>query len=384
MSSKRANGEGTIRQRKNGSWEGLYTAGRDENGKLIRRSVYGKTKTDVARKLIAVTNDLNQGIYVAPDRITVGEWFDIFLKEYNRSVKASTIAQYEYQIRKNIKPTLGTVPLQKLTTPMIQKLYNVLSDTLSAKSIKNLHGVMHKGLNQAVRCQYIKSNPCLACELPRVEKHEMLTITGNDLRNFLNEIKGKPFEWLYYVDVFTGMREGEIIGLTWDCIDFNKGIIEIKKQMKRERKLSGSNEYIFDSLKNGKSRVISPAPNVFSALKKVRMIQRENQLKHGSSFKNQDNLVFTDEYGNHLCAPTVWSNFKKRAEAIGLPAVRFHDLRHSFATLSLENGDDAKTVSENLGHATVAFTLDVYGHVTDKMKKESANRMQSLIEALEG
>ena len=98
MSSKRANGEGTIRQRKNGSWEGLYTAGRDENGKLIRRSVYGKTKTDVARKLIAVTNDLNQGIYVAPDRITVGEWFDIFLKEYNRSVKASTIAQYEYQI----------------------------------------------------------------------------------------------------------------------------------------------------------------------------------------------------------------------------------------------------------------------------------------------
>jgi len=381
---KRSNGEGTIRQRKNGLWEGVYTAGKDEKGKLIRRSVYGKTQKEVSQKLTALTNDINTGLYIAPDRITTGEWFDLWLKEYNGSVKAATLAQYEYQIRKNIKPVLGNTLLQKLTAPMIQRLYNSLKETLSAKSIKNLHGVMHKGLNQAVLCQYLKSNPCLACQLPRVEKREMLTLTGDDLRRFLAEIKGKPFEWLYYVDVFTGMREGEIIGLSWDCVDFNKGIIEIKRQMKRERKLSGNNEYIFDTLKNGKSRIIAPAPNVFAALKKVKATQAADKLKHGENYNNEDNLVFTDELGRHLCAPTVWHTFKKRVAAIGLPDVRFHDLRHSFATISLENGDDAKTVSENLGHATVAFTLDVYGHVSDRMRKESAARMQGYIDALGG
>ena len=380
--AKRANGEGFIRKRKNGLWEGQYTVGRGQNGKLIKKSVYGKSQKEVAQKITALTNDINTGVYIAPDSITVGEWFDIFLKDYNGSVKASTVAQYEYQVRQNIKPTLGNIPLQKLTAPMIQRLYNSKLETLSAKSIKNLHGVMHKGLNQAVLCQYLKHNPCAACKLPRVEHKEMKTITGIDLKRFLNEIKGKPFEWLFFVDVFTGMRESEIIGLTWDCVDFDRGIIEIKKQLKRARNLSGGNDYVFDTLKNGKSRVIAPASIVFSALKKVKALQAENNLKYGTSFCNEDNLVFTDELGRHLCAPTVWRAFKARAAAIGLPDVRFHDLRHSYATISLENGDDAKTVSENLGHATVSFTLDIYGHVTDRMKKESADRMSRYIEDL--
>jgi len=380
---KRANGEGTIRKRKNGSWEGIYTAGRDENGKLIRKSVYGKTQQEVSKKLTAINNDLNNGTYISPDKITVSEWFNIFLKDYNKSVKASTVAQYEYQIRKNINPALGSVPLQKLTAPMIQRLYNdKLDNGLSAKSIKNLHGVMHKGLNQAVLCQFIKANPCLACQLPRVERREMLTITGDDLRRFLEEIKGKPYEYLFFVDVFTGMRESEIIGLSWDCVDFQREIITIKRQLKRERKLTGENQYIFDTLKNGKSRTIAPASEVFNVLRKIKRIQAEDKLRYGSSYDNKDNLVFTDELGQHLCQPTVWSHFKERVTAIGLPAVRFHDLRHSYATISLENGDDAKTVSENLGHATVAFTLDVYGHVTDSMKKASADRMNSYISAI--
>lgn len=379
---KRANGEGTIKKRKNGTWEAQITIGKDEHGKSIRKSVYGKTQKEVAQKLTAMTNDLNNGLFVSPDDITVGQWFDIFLSDYNKGVKASTLAQYEYQVRQNIKPTIGNVKLQKLTAPMIQRLYNDKLETLSAKSIKNLHGFMHKGLNQAVMCQYLKVNPCLACQLPRVEKKEMKTLTNKPLELFLQEIKGKLFEDLYFVAVFTGLRQGELLGLTWDSIDFEKEQITVLKQLKRERKLTCDNEYVFDSLKNGKSRIVVPAPVVFDVLRKVRRIQTENRLKHGSAFANNDNLVFTDEIGNHLCHPTVWRNFKKRVAAIGFPDLRFHDLRHSFATISIENGDDIKTVSENLGHATVAFTLDVYGHVTEKMKKQSADRMQEYIKSI--
>ena len=382
---KRANGEGMIRKRKNGPWEGRYTDGRDENGKPIVRSVYGRSQKEVSQKITALTNDLNTGVYIAPDQITVSQWLDMWLADYNNGVKDSTVAQYEYQCRVNIKPVLGDIKLQKLTAPMIQRLYNSKLDAgLSAKSVKNLHGVMHKALNQAVLCQYLKNNPCLACQLPRVEKKEMHTVTGKDFERFLDEIKGKLFEDVYFFAVFTGMRESEIIGLSWQCVDFEKGLIRVERQLKRERKTTGGNEYVFDTLKNGKTRVVSPAPVVFTVLKKIRSEQAQNRLKYGSAYDNKDNLVFTNEIGGHLCQPTVLKHFKERAADIGLPALRFHDLRHSFATISLENGDDVKTVSENLGHATVAFTLDVYGHVTEKMKKDSADRWQKYYDSIGG
>lgn len=382
---KRANGQGTIKKRKNGTWEGQYIAGKDENGKLIRRSIYGKTQKEVAEKLTALTNDLNKGVYIAPDQITVAQWFEIWLKDYTGSVKDSTKAQYEYQARVNINPVLGDIQLQKVTAPMIQRLYNAkLESKLSPKSIKNLHGVMHKALNQAVLCQYLKVNPSLACQLPRIEKKEMQTITGDDLKRFLQEIKRKEYEDLFFVDIFTGLRESEIIGLTWACVDFKKQVIRVEKQLKRQRNLNKSNDYVFDTLKNGKTRTISPAPIVFDVLKRVKAEQAANALKNGSAYKNENGLVFTNEIGGHLCQPTVLKHFKQRVTAIGLPDIRFHDMRHSFATISLENGDDIKTVSENLGHATVAFTLDVYGHVTDKMKKDSADRMQAYYQAISG
>ncbi len=382
---KRPNGEGTIRKRKNGLWEGKYVAGRDKDGKLIRRSVYGRSQIEVSKKLTALTNDLNNGVYISPDQITVAEWFDIWTRDYLGNVKESTKAQYDYQRRIHIVPELGKTRLQKRTPPMIQRFYNnKLKSGLSPKSIKNLHGILHRSLNQAVLCQYLKVNPCLACQLPRVDRKEMSTITGDDLKAFLAEIKNKPFEDELYFAVFTGLREAEIVGLSWDCVDFDKQIIHVVKQLKRERKFSGKNEYTFDTLKNGKTRIVSPAPAVFTLLRKVKTRQAEYRLKAGENYQNEYNLVFTDELGNHISTSTMYHAFKARVAAIGLPDARFHDLRHSFATISLENGDDIKTVSENLGHATVAFTLDVYGHVTEKMRKDSADRMQKYIASIGG
>lgn len=182
------------------------------------------------------------------------------------------------------------------------------------------------------------------------------------------------------MDLFTGIRQGEIIGLSWDCVDFERGVINVVKQLRKDHR--GGSTYEFSSLKNGKTRVITPAPVVFDVLRKVKRQQEEWAKCAGDSFNNRHNLVFTNEIGSHLTSVTVYNHLKAILKRIGLENTRFHDLRHTYATISLQNGDDIKTVSDNLGHATVAFTLDVYGHVTDQMRKASAERMQTFIDNL--
>ena len=375
---KRANGEGSIRKRPNGKWEARYTV--TENGKTIRKSIYADSQSEARKKLTAVTNEINTGEFIAPDSITVSEWFDIWIQNYCKAIKQSTISRYESDGRNHIKPIIGKQRLQKITAPALQKFINERHENgLAAKSCRNLHGVLHELFNQAVLCGYIKSNPVSAVKLPRVEQKEMNFLVGDDLKAFFAECKGKVYDDLFFVDVFPGLRLSEIIGLSWDCIDFKKGTITIDKQLKRERKTGGSNEYRFDSLKNGKKRVIAPAPAVFQVLKRTRAKQAENRLKYGSAYSNEFNLVFTDEVGSHFSPVTVYGCFKRRVKAIGRPEVRVHDLRHSYAVISIESGVDIKTVSESMGHYSVAFTLDIYGHVSDKMRKDSADKLQRYI-----
>ena len=336
--AKRANGEGNIRKRKDGLWEARYISGKDENGKIIRKSIYGRTQKEVARKLNAVTCDINTGVYIEPEKMTVSEWAKIWLAEYNKSVKQATLAQYDYQVRCHIKPGIGSLRLQKVTAPMLQKFMNERAEgTLSPKSCRNLHGVLHKLFDQAIRCGYIKNNPVGAVQIPRVEKKEMNILSDEYLKKFLEEIKGKPHEDLFYFAVFTGMRQGEVLGLTWDCIDFDKGLITVNKQLCRVREYGQEGRYEFGSCKNGKTRILAPAKNVFACLKRVKAEQSANKLKYGRAFQNDMNLVFTNELGQHLFPVPITACFKRRVTAIGRPEVRFHDLRHTFATISLEN-----------------------------------------------
>lgn len=379
--AKRANGEGTIKKRKNGSWEGQYSI--NENGKIKRCSVYGKTQAEVRKKLSAITNERDNGIFVKPDKMTVSEWFGVWKDEYLTDVKSSTESQYDYQGRQWIIPNIGDCVLQKVSAPLIQKFYNRCSEKLSPKSIKNLNGVLHRCFSQAVLCGYMRSNPCDAVVLPRVEKKEMNVIQGEKVAEFLKVIKTDEFGNLYFVDLFTGMRQAEIIGLTWDCVDFEKGLIKVEKQLRKDHGLAGQ-EYAFTSTKNGQKRIVKPADEVMNVLKAERAKQAKNALKNGSGFCNSMNLVFTDELGNHLKGVTVYNHLKRLLKSIGLENVRFHDLRHTYATLSIQNGDDIKTVSGNLGHATTAFTLDQYSHVTDEMKANSAERMNNFIKAVNG
>ncbi len=395
MAKKSAKGGGTIRKKtvtRNGKeytyWEARVTTGRDPGtGKQVQRSFSGKTQKEVREKMQAAAVEVNQGTYTAPSKLTVGQWLDLWASEYLGGVKPRTVDSYRSTIKNHIKPALGAVKLDALTAPTIQAFYNGLGKPskdkpgLSPKSIKNVHGVLHKALQQAVAVDYIRANPADACTLPKVERQELKPLDEGDTARFVEAVKGHPFEAVFLVTLFTGMRQGEVLGLTWDCVDFDRGSITINKQLQKER--GGTGVYHLVSPKNGKGRVILPATAVMALLKRHRAKQNEQRLKVGPLWEDSG-LVFTNEIGQHLSAQTVYLHFKKIAAAIGCPTARFHDLRHSYAVAAIRSGDDIKTVQGNLGHATAAFTLDVYGHVTDQMKQDSAARMDAYIESLSG
>ncbi len=365
-------------------YEARYSVGFDPgNGKQLQKSITGKTQKEVAQKLKEVTVSIDQGTYIPPSKMTVGEWLDIWAKEYLISVKPRTVDSYQSTINKHLKPNLGAIKLEALAAHTIQAFYNSLAksqkdrEALSAKTVKNVHGVLHSALQQAVLNGYIRSNPTDACVLPKITKAEIKPMDESQIAEFLKAIKGHRYEALFTTALFSGTREGEILGLQWPQVDLSKGTITIKHQLQKVRGSQG--EYTLVPTKNSKSRTITVAPYVVAVLRGVKRRQLENKLLHGACWEDTG-FVFTDELGRHLKHQTVYLDFKEVVKSIGCPDIRFHDLRHSYAVVSIKSGDPIKTVQENLGHATAAFTLDVYGHVTDQMKQESADRMERFIQ----
>ena len=388
MAKKSAAGSGTIRKKtitKNGKqytyWEARYSAGRDPGtGKQIQKSITGKTQKEVSQKLKAVTTSLDDGTYVAPCKLTVGQWLDIWINEYLGGVKPRTADLYTGVVNARIKPGIGAIKLDGLSPHIVQTYMNDLTrEGLAPKTVKNIHGILHKSLQQAVINGYLKSNPADSTVLPRINRRDIKPLDETQISIFLKTIQGHEYCDLFTVTLFTGMREGEALGLLWDCVDLENGTLKVDKQLQLIRGTKG--QYQMVPTKNSKSRTITLAPSVVKILRNVRHKQLENKMLYGTAWENSG-FVFTNELGHHLFASTVYKSFKRVMEEIGSPETRFHDLRHSYAVASIRSGDDIKTVQDNLGHATAAFTLDVYGHVTQQMKQESANRMEQFFKAV--
>lgn len=282
---------------------------------------------------------------------------------------------------------MGAIKLDALNAHTIQKFYNRLSagkdgkHGLSPKSVKIVHGVLHKALQQAVEIGYIRINPANACKLPRTEKPEIKPLDNDAMAAFIKAIQGHRFETIYLTMLFTGMRRGEICGLTWDCVDLERGTILINKQLQNIPGQPG--EYHLVSTKNSKGRTITAAASVVQLLRKHRTQQIQDRLIAGPLWED-NGFVFCNELGGHLSPNTIYHNYKRIVASIGIPDARLHDLRHSYAVAALRAGDDIKTVQGNLGHHAAAFTLDVYGHVTEEMKQASADRMEQYIKNIVG
>lgn len=385
-STRNAQGGGSIRQRKDGTWEGRYTVGRDPGtGKQIQKSVYAKTQKEVRQLLQQKTTAIDEGSYIEPAKMTVGQWLSAWLAEYTGDVKPYTKRAYATNIKNHIVPALGALRLEKLTPLQVQKFYNECMrepKSLKPKTVKNIHGVLHSALKQAVMNGLIRSNPTESCTIPRIERMEIKPFDDAAEKSFLQAIEGDKYERLFVVDLYTGMRKGEILGLRWSDVDFDQGTITIARQLQVEPFKGG--RYYLAPLKNDKERIITPAPYVMQILREQRRHQNEARLLAGSAWDEGEipGLVFTNEIGKHLCHQTIGTRYKKLVTAAGLPDARFHDLRHSYAVASIRAGDDIKTVQSNLGHHSAAFTLDTYAHATAQMKKESADRMQAHIQAI--
>lgn len=391
-SGRAANGSGSIRKRtvtRNGRsytyWEARVTVGMAPiTGKQVQRTITGKTQQEVAQRVREIAVEVDQKTYKAPCKLTVGDWLELWKREYTGDVKPSTAYLYGRNIDQYIIPHLGAVKLETLTPLQVQELYNRLQTPdkegvrpLSAKTIRNVHGVFHKALEQAVQAGYIRANPASASKPPKAAKPEIRPLDTDQVSAFLKAIQGHPHEYLYQITIFTGLRQGEVLGLTWDCLNMERGTLLVKQQLRREQQKGG--QYYFSTTKNSRSRVLTLAPSVVRLFRLQKIKENGMRTKAGELWQ-ETGLIFTNEVGSRLSYRTAYDCFKRVVAKIGAPDTRFHDLRHTYAVMAIQSGDDIKTVQENLGHATASFTLDVYGHVTAQMKQASADRMEKFIQ----
>ena len=382
MAKRAAQGAGTIRKKtvvRKGKeytyWEARITTGRDPGtGRQVQRSFTGKTQKEVREKMQAAAVAVNTGSYVTPQKMTVGQWMDTWAADYLGAAKPATVTIYKNNIKNHIKPALGAVGLSDLHPHMVQTFINGLE--LSPASVRLAYKVLHMALEKAVKLEYIPKNPAAGSELPKLEQKEIHPLDDQQVAELLNAAKGGDIEYLIIAALFTGCRLSELLGLTWDAVNFKQGTITINKQLARPEH-RGATPFI--SPKNGKPRTISPATSVMATLKRQQRRQIEQQLKAGPLWDNMYHVVFSTEIGEPLDQWKAEKEFSAVLEAAGLTGIRFHDLRHSYAVNAIRTGDDIKTIQGNLGHASAAFTLDRYGHFTERMKQDSATRMEGFM-----
>lgn len=413
--TRAAAGAGSIRKviktkggKKYTYWEARLTVGTDPGtGRQQQRTFSGKTQKEVREKMQAAAAALNSGEYFEPSKVTVGDWLDLWLKEYTGDKKYLTVKHYRAQVETHIKPALGAIKLGALTAPQIQSFYNALGrdgrkverrdkktgektvsfEPLSAKSIRNVHGIFTKALNTAIDVGYLKLNPADRVTLPRVTKKDIHPLDDEQVAAFYKAAGQDEYCYLLRLIPFTGLREAEATGLTWDCVDFKTNTLTINKQLVKRPLVDGG--FTLAETKNSRTRIVKPAPMVMQLLKQRQRQQIEQRLRAGEAWRGWGNeeerkkaLVFTTSIGDNLSPQTVYNHCKKILNSIGAGDRCVHDLRHTYAVLSIQNGDDIKTVQENLGHATAAFTLDVYGHVSERMRDESAARMERYMQEI--
>lgn len=382
MAKRAAQGAGTIRKKtvvRKGKeytyWEARITTGRDPGtGRQVQRSFTGKTQKEVREKMQAAAVAVNTGSYVTPQKMTVGQWLDTWAAGYLGAAKPATVTIYKNNIKNHIKPALGAVGLSDLHPHMVQTFINGLE--LSPASVRLAYKVLHMALEKAVKLEYIPKNPATGSELPKLEQKEIHPLDDQQVAALLNTARGEDVEYLITVALFTGCRLSELLGLTWDAVNFKQGTITINKQLARPEH-RGATPFI--SPKNGKTRTITPAVSVMTALKRQQRRQMEQQLKAGPLWDNPYHVVFSTEIGESLDQWKAEKRFSAILEAAGLVGRRFHDLRHTYAVNAIRAGDDIKTIQSNLGHSSAAFTLDRYGHFTERMKQDSAARMEGFM-----
>ncbi|HCG00892.1 MAG TPA: site-specific integrase [Chloroflexi bacterium] len=367
---KRGNNEGTITLRSDGLWAAAVSVGAGR-----RKWFYGKSRAEVSRKMTAAQQAINTGSFADARGLTLGDYLDQWLVAVVQpSVRKWTYRGYEVHVRLHIKPTLGSLPLERVEPMQVQALLNrKLKEGLSPKSVRYLRGTLRTALNQAMRWGLVSRNAAAAVDGPRVPHHEIQPFTSEEARRFLAAIRGERLEALYSVALTLGLRQGEALGLRWSDIDLQMGYVRVTRQLQR---FDGVFDLVEPKTAQSRRTIVMP-PSIARGLVEHRERQAEERANAGANWKDWD-LVFTRSDGYPLDGTVISHQFHKVLERAGLAQRRFHDLRHSCATLLLAQGVPARVVMEVLGHSQIALTMNTYAHVIPELRREAATRMESL------
>lgn len=370
MSVRRCNGEGSIYKRNDGRWAASVSLG---DGR--RKTYYGKARQDVSQKLAKARYEVQQGLPVVPEKETVGAYLDRWLGEVAKpTIRPATHEGYERMIRLHVRPAIGKIRLARLSPDHLSRMYaGLLSKGLSPKSVRLIHAMVHRSLKQALRLRLVAVNVSEAVDPPRLEHREFRALSPEEVKRLISAAKGDRNEALYILALTTGMRQGELLGLRWADVDLDGAFLAVRQQVYRVR-----GKWVFTEPKTAKGRrTITLPPMTVEALRRHRVIQSEERLK-ASDWDDTD-LIFPNRHGRPMEKQNLMRrSFRPLLERADLPRIRFHDLRHSAATLLLSLGEHPKVVQERLGHSTIMVTMDVYSHVMPSLQRQAAERLDSL------
>ena len=371
MAKRRPNGDGMIRQKKKGQWEGRIVVGHKENCNPIFRYVYAKTQKELLDKLRYKIDEFRDTELTEDSKMSLSEWLDKWIAEYmTGTVRESTLRGYKRYVESYIKPALGEKPIAFFTTSQIQKFYNnlkkngrinnrhIYGEGLASSTVNGVHCVLHEALDMAVKAHIISKNPTNGTTVPKGIKNEMKVLTDEQLDTFM-KIIDREEHWhdFFYTELTTGLRRGEICGLKWSDFDGETGKLNINRSIQVKNGI-----IIEGQTKTGKGKRSFYLP-----------VSTANVLRERKK-KAINEWIFNDPLRPDfpVAPPAAYRKMKELLEKANLPNIRFHDLRHTFATHALTSGVDAKTLSGILGHTNASFTLDTYTHVTTDMQQRAS------------
>lgn len=369
---------GTIRQRKDGLWEGRYTS---PDGR--QRSVYAKSEGEVSKKLRSAQHEIDKGSWREPSKMSVLEWLDIWLNDYQGHVSPRTVAKYRCIVNKHFKPRIGQIKLVKLLPMHIQRMITAMdAEGRATSTIRNYCAVLEVALRCAVDTDLIKTSPMAKVKLPRAKHARFDVVDRAQMPDFIRAASETDYPHELLTMIYTGMRVGEIRGLRWSDVDLDQATIHIQRQLHPKNKELER----FGGPKYNEDREIHLPAEAVDVLKQQRKRQAKQRLAAGINWQEDGlsrDLVFRLKSGKPHNEKSLFRTVRAVGVEIGIPDLHPHDLRHSYAVAALRAGVDVKTVQHNLGHKTSQMTLDVYAAYTSDAGKAGAEKLSAYLKTIE-